>query len=70
MNLNTKIKNKEIKVFIAGCGYTGYPLAKLISKNRIKVVGYDIDKDLIKKLNSLEIKNPYIKFTDKISSLA
>ena len=35
MNLNTKIKNKEIKVFIAGCGYTGYPLAKLISKNRI-----------------------------------
>ena len=45
-----KIKNKKITVLVVGCGYTGYPLAKLISNSSISVIGYDIDKNLIKRL--------------------
>ena len=41
-----KIKNKKIKVLIVGCGFTGYPLAKIISASKINVVGYDINKNL------------------------
>ena len=46
-----KIKQKKIKVLIVGCGYTGYPLAQAISSRKINVVGYDINKKLVKLLN-------------------
>ena len=65
-----KIKSKKINVLIAGCGYTGYPLADLISKQGIKVVGYDINRKLVNKLNSLKNKqNKYLSFTHNINTI-
>ena len=63
-----KIKNKKIKVLIAGCGYTGYPLAKIISASKINVVGYDINKNLINNLKKITYrnKNNFLKFTDNL----
>ena len=59
-----KIKNKKIKVLIVGCGYTGYPLAKIISASKINVVGYDINKNLINNLKKITYrnKNNFLKF--------
>ena len=51
-----KIKSKKVNILIVGCGYTGFPLANLISEQKINVIGYDINKDLINKLNSLNNK--------------
>jgi len=63
-----KIKNKKIKVLIVGCGYTGYPLAKIISASKINVVGYDINKNLINSLKKITYrnKNNFLKFTDNL----
>ncbi|MCK4476363.1 MAG: hypothetical protein KAU16_06510 [Methanophagales archaeon] len=41
---------KDKKVCIVGLGYVGLPLAKAFSKH-LKVIGYDIDSDKIRKLN-------------------
>ncbi len=65
--LFNKIKNKKITVLVVGCGYTGYPLAKLISNSSISVIGYDIDKNLIKRLKKMQSK--YLRFTDNLKSL-
>ena len=62
-NLLTKIKKKNITVFVVGCGYTGLPLSKEISKNNIKTIAYDIDKKLILNLKK-KIKNSNLLFTD------
>ena len=67
--LLSKIKNKKINVLIAGCGYTGYPLADLISKQKINVIGYDINNVLVRNLNFLNKKNKYIKFTSQIANI-
>ena len=39
-----------MKIGIIGLGYVGLPIALLLSKKNIKVIGYDINKVLIKKL--------------------
>jgi len=46
-----KEKIKSGKVCIVGLGYVGLPLAEAFSKH-LKVMGYDIDEEKIKNLNS------------------
>ncbi len=67
--LLSKIKNKKINVLIAGCGYTGYPLADLISKQKINVIGYDVNNVLVRNLNFLNKNNKYLKFTSQIANI-
>ena len=50
-NLINKIKSKDMKIGIIGMGYVGLPLAVEFAKNGFKVIGIDIDKDKINKLN-------------------
>ena len=49
-----KEKIKSGKVCIVGLGYVGLPLAEAFSKH-LKVMGYDIDEEKIKNLNSIKI---------------
>ena len=45
-------------------------LSYLISKQGIKVVGYDINRKLVNKLNSLKNKqNKYLSFTHNINTI-
>ena len=54
-----KIENKEVIVGIIGLGYVGLPLAINFCQNKIKVIGFDIDPNKIKLLNS---QKSYIKY--------
>ena len=47
-----KIKDKSIKVGIIGLGYVGLPLAKRFIEKKFNVVGFDVDKEKVKKINS------------------
>ncbi|MDC1169414.1 nucleotide sugar dehydrogenase, partial [Candidatus Pelagibacter ubique] len=48
--------NKDIKIAIVGLGYVGLPLALEFAKKR-KVIGFDINEERIKELNSGVDKN-------------
>ena len=48
--LKKKIKEKSLIIGIIGLGYVGLPLAKTFVNNRLKVYGFDTDKDKIKML--------------------
>ena len=50
MDLNKKIKNKQLKVAVIGLGYVGFPLALEFVKKKIKVVGIEIDTDRLKSI--------------------
>jgi UDP-N-acetyl-D-glucosamine dehydrogenase len=50
-SLIKKIKNKEIVIGIIGLGYVGLPLALAFSEH-VRVIGYDIDFQKIRKINS------------------
>ena len=45
-----KINNKKAKVGIVGLGYVGLPLAKLFSRKKFDVIGFEIDKSKVIKL--------------------
>ncbi len=47
-----KIANRKIIISVIGLGYVGFPLACLFSQKGFKVIGFDRDKDKIKKINS------------------
>ena len=47
-----KIDKKKVKVGIVGLGYVGLPLVKLFVKNKIEVLGVDLDNNKIKKLQA------------------
>ena len=69
-----KIDKKKVKVGIVGLGYVGLPLVKLFVKNKIEVLGVDLDNNKIKKLqagdsyiSSNNLKDfHYFKFKKKI----
>ena len=69
MSLQDKIINKKFTAFVVGCGYTGLPLAEIISKNNIKTIAYDINKLLIKSLKKNK-KYSKINFTDNIKYIS
>ena len=52
------LKNK-IKVGVIGLGYVGLPLAIKFSLSSINTIGFDTDKEKVKKLNN---GKSYIKF--------
>jgi UDP-N-acetyl-D-glucosamine dehydrogenase len=59
MTLAEKIKANKFAVGIIGLGYVGLPLALEFSKNSINVVGFDLDKRKVDKIN--KEKKSYIK---------
>lgn len=54
MNLDELIKDKKAKVAIIGMGYVGLPHAVEIAKAGFEVIGIDIKKERIEKLNSAQ----------------
>ena len=56
--LLNKIKNKKVFIGIIGLGYVGLPLAREFLSKDFRVIGFDIDKEKINKLNKGE---SYIK---------
>jgi UDP-N-acetyl-D-galactosamine dehydrogenase len=55
-------KDKELKLAIIGLGYVGLPLALEFAKKKL-VIGFDVNKNRIKELNSGKDKN--LEFTEK-----
>ena len=52
MNYKTLLKSKKFKIAVWGAGYIGLSTMVYFAKKKIKCVGYDIDKEKIKKINS------------------
>ncbi len=51
-DLEKKIKDGKVVVGILGLGYVGLPLAREFANAGIKVLGFDVDKEKIEKINS------------------
>jgi len=68
MNLKSKIINKESIIGIIGMGYVGLPLAIRFSQEGFKTIGFDIDANKVKLLNT---GKSYIKHIseDNISAM-
>jgi UDP-N-acetyl-D-glucosamine dehydrogenase len=47
-----RLEQRDMVVGIIGLGYVGLPLALLFSAERFRVVGFDIDKSKVEKLNA------------------
>ena len=58
--IKDKYKKKKITVGILGLGYVGLPLALMFAKKSIKVIGFDIDENKIKKLKNKQNYFNYI----------
>ena len=56
-----KIQNKDLKIGVIGLGYVGLPLAINFSSKGYRVIGFDIDKSRVNKVNK---KINYIKNVD------
>ena len=52
MNYKKLLKSKKFKVAVWGTGYIGLSTMVYFSKKKIKCVGYDIDQEKVKKINS------------------
>ena len=65
MNIFNNLLSKEESISIIGLGYVGLPLATLFSE-KINVIGYDLDKDKIKKY---ERQYKKMIFTDKLNQI-
>ena len=61
------VSSRRITIGVIGLGYVGLPLSILFSKKGFKVIGFDIDKKKIKKIN---LKKSYIdRISDKQVSI-
>ena len=52
MNYKTLLKSKKFKIAVWGTGYIGLSTMVYFAKKKIKCVGYDVNKEKIKKINS------------------
>ena len=52
MNYRKLLKSKKFKVAVWGTGYIGLSTMVYFSKKKIKCIGYDIDRNKIRKINS------------------
>ena len=52
MNYKSLLKSKKFKIAVWGTGYIGLSTMVYFAKKKIKCVGYDINKEKIKKINS------------------
>ncbi|MGM0405347.1 MAG: nucleotide sugar dehydrogenase [Thermoplasmatota archaeon] len=59
--LKRKLEMREAVVCVVGMGYVGRPLAEYLSEH-LKVIGYDIDEEKVKRLNSGD-KNELLQFS-------
>ena len=68
MKLNKKIKDRTAKIGVIGLGYVGLPLIIRFSEEGYKTVGFDVDEQKVKDLNS---GKSYIKHisAEKISNI-
>lgn len=64
-----KIYKKKSVIGIFGLGYVGLPLAFRFSETGFKVIGFDIDKEVIEKLNSGKSYINYIKSSKVLQCL-
>ena len=53
-----KLNNKTATISIIGLGYVGLPLSLTYAENGYQVIGFDINKEIVKKINE---GNSYIK---------
>ena len=59
--LKRKLKEREAVICVVGMGYVGRPLAEYLSEH-LRVIGYDIDEEKVKRLNSGD-KNELLEFS-------
>ena len=52
MNYKSLLKSKKFKIAVCGTGFIGLSTMVYFAKKKIKCVGYDINKEKIKKINS------------------
>ena len=52
MNYKSLLKSKKYKIAVWGTGYIGLSTMVYFAKKKIKCVGYDVNKEKIKKINS------------------
>ena len=52
MNYRKLLKSKKFKIAVWGTGYIGLSTMVYFSKKKIKCIGYDIDRNKIRKINS------------------
>ena len=52
MNYKSLLKSKKYKIAVWGTGYIGLSTMVYFAKKKIKCVGYDINKEKVKKINS------------------
>ena len=52
MNYKKLLKSRKFKIAVWGTGYIGLSTMVYFAKKKIKCVGYDVNKDKIKKINS------------------
>lgn len=64
MSILEKIKRNEAVVGIIGMGYVGLPLALLSSKASFQTLGFDVDEEKVKSLNSGKSYIKHIKSED------
>ena len=50
LNLNKKIKSKQLKIAVVGLGYVGFPLALEFAKKNVSVAGIEIDAHRLKSI--------------------
>ena len=50
LDLNKKIKNKQLSIAVVGLGYVGFPLALEFAKKKVKVTGIEIDAGRLKSI--------------------
>ena len=67
-SLIIKVKNRQATVAVIGLGYVGLPLVREFSRAGFSVLGFDIDKSKVDKLNRGESYISYIS-SDAVSSL-
>ena len=73
MSLYDKLRKNEEKLSLVGLGYVGMPIAVAFAKKRLKVIGYDLNKEKIdlyksgvdptKEVGNEVIKNTTVEFT-------
>ena len=68
LNLLNSLRNKEVKIGIIGMGYVGLPLAIAYAEKGFKVLGIDIDKSKVNKINNAKSYINHIP-SDKLKKL-
>lgn len=79
MNLYQSLISQNTYISVIGLGYVGLPIAVAFSEQNINVIGFDINKDRIKKykngnditeeVGNQRLKNTDILFTDDVKDL-